>query len=66
MKRLTSGVMAPLPHLRRIVLGVNSRITAADIFRIKREWDKSDSVEVAKAKIDNLSYKLKIETQLKG
>jgi len=65
----------PLPHLRRIVLGVNSRITAADIFRIKRQWKESDSVEaakasdsvdVAKAKIDKLSYKLKIETQAKG
>jgi len=54
---------------------VNSRITAADIFRIKRQWKESDSVEaakasdsvdVAKAKIDKLSYKLKIETQAKG
>jgi hypothetical protein len=55
-----------LPHLRRIVLGVNSRITAADIFRIKSKWKESYSVEIAKATIDKLSYKLKIETQLKG
>jgi hypothetical protein len=30
----------PLQHLRRIVLGVNSRITVADIFRIKRQWNE--------------------------
>ena len=64
----------PLPHLRQIVLGVNSRITAADIFRIRSQWkrakiedpDEPWHIEVAKAKIDNLSYKLKIETQAKG
>jgi hypothetical protein len=56
----------PLRDLRRIVLGVNSRITAADIFRIKRQWKESDSVELAKAKVDKLSYKLKIETQPKA
>ena len=62
----------PLRDLRRIVLGVNSSITSADIFRIKRQWKESDSVEAAKAsdsvevekaKLDKLSYKLKIETQ---
>ena len=50
----------PLPHLRRIILGVNSRLTAADIFRIKSQWNESYCVEVAKAKVDKLSYKLKI------
>ncbi|HEY5742008.1 MAG TPA: DUF2971 domain-containing protein [Terrimicrobiaceae bacterium] len=59
----------PLPHLRRIVLGVNSRITDADIFRIRSQWKRAKiedphepwHFEVAKAKIDNLSYNSRLK-----
>ncbi|HEY5742801.1 MAG TPA: hypothetical protein VIS99_09690 [Terrimicrobiaceae bacterium] len=43
---------------------MNSRITVADIFRIKRQWNEKYSIEVGKAEVDKLSYKLKIETKL--
>ena len=49
----------PLPRLKRIILGVKSRITESDIQRIKNSWQIPYDVEIAKAQIDPTSYRIK-------
>jgi hypothetical protein len=49
----------PLPNLRRIVLGVKSRITEADIRRIKDSWQIPYETEIATAEIDPATYRIK-------
>jgi hypothetical protein len=48
----------PLPHLRKIVLGVKSRITESDIRRIKASWKTPYDVEITRAQMDPRSYRL--------
>lgn len=49
----------PMPHLKRIVLGVKSRVTEGDVHRIRRSWQIRGEVEVSKAKIDPRTYRIR-------
>ena len=50
----------PLAHLKRIILGVKSRITSSDIVRIMSLWQTRYDVRTTKAEIDSESYQLNV------
>jgi hypothetical protein len=51
----------PLASLRRIVIGVNSRITVSDIRRIKSLWKIPIECTITKARIDPRSYRIGVD-----
>jgi hypothetical protein len=48
----------PLQHLRRVVIGVRSSITVADVRQIRRSWPVRNAAQVIKASISRDTYVL--------